>query len=130
MFSCQLEQLTSMRECKLTVLSWCYFLTILCIDKYSCLLKQSCEAMSIKAKQPNIFAACINIGTATPFQKPFNAYFDVHIELVQYILRTLFVDFRCSDPKDSRIVCLHIQNIVMIILKTYKCILTFFQRYS
>ena len=36
--------------------------------------------------------------------EPSYAHFDVHVALVQYTSRTLFVDFRCSDSKYSRIV--------------------------
>ena len=66
-------------------------------------------------EQPNIFAARITFGTAATCQKISYAHFDVNIALVQYISLTLFVDFRCSDSKGSRIVTFHIQNIVMII---------------
>ena len=65
---------------------------------------------------PNIYAARITLRTAATCKTPY-AHFDVHVALVQYTLRMLFVDFRCSDLKDSRIVCLHIENIVMIIFQ-------------
>ena len=55
-----------------------YVASILCIDRYSCLLKPSYEAMSI-----NVGAtARINLDTAATCQKPSNAYFDVHVALV------------------------------------------------
>ena len=59
-------------------------------------------------EQPNIFAARITLNTAAACQKPSYAYFDVNVALVQYTLLTVFVDFRCSDSKGSRIVSLHV----------------------
>ena len=69
-------------------------------------------------EQPNIFAAHITLGTAATCQKPSYTHFEVHVALVQYMSRMLFVDFRCSDSKDSRVVCFHIQKISMIIFQT------------
>ena len=40
-------------------------------------------------------------------------HFDVDVASKQYQLATLSVDFRCTDLKDYRIVCLHIQIIFM-----------------
>ena len=120
-YSCWLEPLTSMRECKWTVLSWRCFLT----------LHRSCPSVDIPAcwnsltwrwaitlEQSNIFAAHITLGTAATCQKLSYPHFDVHVALIQYLAQTLFVDFQCSDLKESHIVCLHIQNIVMIIFQT------------
>ena len=69
-------------------------------------------------EQPNIFVNCITLGTAVTCQKPSYAHYDINVALVKYSLLTFFVDFRCSDSKGSRIVSLHIQNIVMIIFQT------------
>ena len=56
-------------------------------------------------EQPNIFAARITLGAAATCQKPSYAHFHVHVSFVQYTSRTLSVDFRCSDSKDSQIHC-------------------------
>ena len=77
-----------------------------------------------------MFAARITLGTAVTCRKPSYAHIDVHVALVQYTSRASFVDFRCSDSKDSRIVSLSIQNFVIISFQTKICSLTFFQRYS
>ena len=55
--------------------------------------------------QPNISVARIFLATAHPGQKRSYAHFDVRVALVKYTLRTLFVGFRCSDSKDSGIMC-------------------------
>ena len=55
-------------------------------------------------EQPNIFAACITLGTAATCQKLSYVRFDVHVAVVQYTSRTLFVDFRCSHSNYYRIV--------------------------
>ena len=85
----------------------------MCIDRFSCLLKPSHEA--ITREQLNTFAGHIILRTAATCQMPSYGHFDINVALVQYTPRTFFVDFRCSDLKDSKIVSLHIQNIVMII---------------
>ena len=69
-------------------------------------------------EQPNIFVARITFGTTATCQKPSYANFDVHVASVQYTSKTFFVDFRCSDLKDSRTVCLHIKNVVTITFQT------------
>ena len=51
--------------------------------------------------------------TGSGGKKPFYAQFDVSVALSRYIMVTLSVGFQCPDSKDSRIVCLHIQNIDM-----------------
>ena len=89
----------------------------MCIDRYSCLLNLT-RLWAITKKQPNIFAVRVTLGTATACQMLSDANFDIHVRLVQCTSRALFVDFGCSDLKHSRIVCLHIQNIVMIIFQT------------
>ena len=128
-YSCWLERLTPMRECKLTVLSWrSGAATTLCIDRFSCLLKPFHEAISNNSRA-TIHLCCAYYSRYGTCQKPLYAHFDLHVALVQYTSRTLFVDFRCSDSKDSSLVCLHIQNIVMIIFQTKQCSFTFFQRY-
>ena len=52
-------------------------------------------------EQPNILVTRITLGTTATCQRPSYANFDVHVASAQYTLRTLFVDFRCSDLKDS-----------------------------
>ena len=64
--------------------------------------------MSNNARATKHLFECISLGTAVTCQKPSYAQFDLHVTLVQYTSQTLFVDFRCSDSKDFRIVCLHI----------------------
>ena len=73
--------------------------------------------LAITPEQQNIFATHITLGMEMSGQKTFYAKFDVYVAFVQYTSRTLFVDFRFSYLKDSKIVCLHIQNIVTIIFQ-------------
>ena len=114
----------SMLACKLTILSWTCFprALILCIDEYPCLLKPSHEAMSNNARATKHLCRAYllynSLGKAATCQKPSYAHFGAHVALVQYTSRTLFVQFRCSDSRESQIVSLHIQNIVMIIYQT------------
>ena len=111
-----------MCECKLTVLSWHCFLTwhrfCISIDIPVC-SNHLTRLWAITREQPNILAACIALRTAATCQKPSYAHFDIHIALVQYTSCRLFFDFHFSVTKDSRIVCLHIQNNVMVIFQTY-----------
>ena len=44
-------------------------------------------------------------------QKAIFAQFVVNVAVSRYIMVTLSVEVLCHDSKDSRIVCLHIQNI-------------------
>ena len=90
------------------------------MHRYSCLLKQFHEAMSNNARATKqLCHAYITLATVASCQKPSFAHFDVHIaSAVQYTLWMLFVGFRCYDSKDSQIVSLHIQNIVVIIFQT------------
>ena len=75
-----------------------YVALILCIDRYSCLLKPSREVMSNNARA-SIFIACIILGTLATNHNPFFANFDVHVGLVhvQYLsifdvlIRILFI---------------------------------------
>ena len=47
--------------------------------------------------------------------------FDVNVALSRYIMATLSrVDFPCPESKDSRRMCLHIQNIDMLTNQTAK----------
>ena len=98
-----------MRECKITVLSLRCFLTSsrscasIDIPVYS---NRLTRLWAITREHPNIFAARIPLGTAATCQKPFYAHFDVHVALLQDTSLTFFVDFRCSDSKDSRLMCL------------------------
>ena len=85
-----------MRECKLTVLSWRWFLTL----HQSCVLidipvcsNRLTRLWAITREQPNIFATHITLGMAATCQMPSFAHFVVHIALVLYTLGMLFVDF-------------------------------------
>ena len=79
----------------------CFLLT-LCIDRYFCLFKPSHRPMSNNVNATKHIGR--SLGRAATCQKPSNAHFDVHVAYVQYTSRTLFVDFRCSDSKDPKIV--------------------------
>ena len=52
-------------------------------------------------EQPNIFAARITLGTAATCQKPSYAEFDIHVALVQYTSRALFVDVLTRNTLNS-----------------------------
>ena len=98
----------------------------MCIDRYSCLLIQSHKAMNIYCLSNLIASQGVKHWfRRRPSQKPYNIHFDVNVALAQYISRTLFVDFRCSDSKDL-IVCLLIQIINIFIFQMQKCSFTFF----
>ena len=57
-----------------------YIASILCVYRYFCLLEPPNEAMNNNARAMKHLC-----------QEPSNAYFDEHVALVQYTLRTLFV---------------------------------------
>ena len=79
----------------------CFLLTLY-IDRYFCLLKPSHRAKSNNVNATKHIRH--SLGRAATCQKPSNAHFDVHVAYVQYTSRTLFVNFRCSDSKDTKIV--------------------------
>ena len=98
-----------------------------CVDRYSCLLEPSHEAMNNIARATKyLLKRVLYWFRWRPCQKPYNAHFDVNVALTQYTLRTLIVDFQCSDSKDSRIMCLHIQNIDMNLPDAKHCSFTGF----
>ena len=79
-YSCRLE---SLNDLALALMS--YVALILCIDRYTCLLKPFHELWVITREQPNTFAACIiTLGMAATYQKLSNTHFDVHVGLVKY----------------------------------------------
>ena len=67
--------------------------------------------MPITQEQPNKFATRFKLVLAANMQKAIFAQFVVNVAVSRYIMVTLSVEVLGPDSKDSRIVCLHIQNI-------------------
>ena len=76
-----------------------------CIDSYSCLFVPFHEALNSNARATKQLCNAYYTGSGDHHAKSSYAQYDVNIALSRFIMVALKVDFRCSDSKDSRIVC-------------------------
>ena len=87
-YSCRLEPLTSIRECKLTDFVFACFLTsrrsCVWIDILVCPNRLT-RPWALTGEQQNIFFARFTLGTVANCQKLSYAHFDVCVALVQYL---------------------------------------------